>query len=162
MTGPLQHDPTPHPVWRHALQQLESGGIAPGSVIEKAELERMFCMPDAKNMAEFQKNTQLFRFYVWQLRQELLHKHRLVIRSLSGVGYEVLQPQHQTQRVMRDRGEAISRELTKLAEELAYLRAEELTDAQRKDNLDAQAKVGALMSFSRKKLLPNSGGNSNE
>jgi hypothetical protein len=76
----------------------------------------------------------------------------LVIRSLNGIGYEVLDPRHQTHRVMRDRGEAINRELLKLADEITFVRLDELDETQRKANLDAQAKVGALMSMTRKKL----------
>jgi hypothetical protein len=144
--------PKVYPPWRYALEVLEQGGIEPGSVIEKDRLIELFGIPQPKNMAEFQKNTHLFRFFVWQLRSELMKKHRLVIRSLNGIGYEVLEPRHQTSRVMRDRGEAINRELLKLADEISYVRLEALDDSQRKANLDAQAKVGALMSMTRKKL----------
>ena len=147
-----ENEPKIYPPWRYALEVLEQRGIEPGSVIETDRLLELFGIRTAKTMADFQKNTQLFRFFVWQLRSELMKKHRLVIRSLNGVGYEVLEPRHQTSRVMRDRGEAINRELIKLADEITFVRLEELDETQRKANLDAQAKVGALMSMTRKKL----------
>ena len=53
---------------------------------------------------------------------------------------------------MRDRGQEIKRALQSLVLELTHIRAEELTDEQRRENTDALAKVGALAGMASKQL----------
>ena len=150
----MENNQTPklYPAWREALSQLEQAGIAPGQTIDREWVERAFGIEPAVTVADYEKNRQLFRRFFWDLRTELLKKHRLLLRAVNGVGYEVIHPQHQTARAMQDRGEEVARALQKLADEISYVRTEELDNAQRKANLDAQAKVGALIALSRKKL----------
>lgn len=144
--------PKLYPAWREALSQLELAGIAPGQTIDREWVERAFGIEPAATVADYEKNRQLFRKFFWELRTELLKKHRLLLRAVNGVGYEVIHPRRQTARAMADRGEEVARALQKLADEISYVRTEELDDAQRKANLDAQAKVGALIGMARKKL----------
>jgi len=141
-----------YPSWKQALADLELAGIEPGQTIEKDWLEDKFGITPANSIADAERNQALFRTSIWQLRETLLSKHRLMLRAVSGVGYRVVEPEKQTEQALRDRGEEVSRALGKLHSELTYVRLDSLTDAQRKANADALAKTGTLLSMSRKQL----------
>lgn len=141
-----------YPSWKQALSDLELAGINPGQTIEKEWLEEKFGITPANSIADAERNNTLFRTSIWQLRETLLSKHRLMLRAVFGVGYRVVEPEKQTEQALRDRGVEVARALGKLHDELTYVRTEALTDEQRKANADALAKAGTLLSMSRKQL----------
>jgi hypothetical protein len=141
-----------YPSWKQALADLETAGIEPGQTIEKEWLEEKFGIEPPVSIADAERNNTLFRTSIWQLRETLLTKHKLMLRAVSGVGYRVVEPEKQTEQALRDRGEEITRALSKLHNEVTYVRLDALDDKQRKANADAQAKIGALLSMSRKQL----------
>jgi len=143
---------TLYPPWKQALAELELAGIEPGNTIEKQWLEERFGLKPALTIADAEKNRLLFRTLIWQLRNSLLHQHRLMLRAVGGVGYRVVEVEDQTSTALRDRGEAVTRELNKLMEEISYVRLEVLTDAGRKANSDAIAKISSLQGMAIKKL----------
>lgn len=145
-------EPKIYPAWRQTLADLELAGIEPGQTIDRDWLLTSFGIDAPATVAEVEKNQQAFRSFFWAFRQELLHKHKLMLRAVAGVGYEVILPKDHTQRAMRDRGEEINRALAKLADEISFVRVEELDAAGRKANNDAIAKVGALMGMTNKQL----------
>ena len=141
-----------YPSWKQALSDLEAAAIAPGQTIEKDWLCEKFGLVPANTIAESERNAQLFRTAIWQLRETLLSKHNLMLRAVSGIGYRVVEPEMQTGQALRDRGEEIGRALAKLQTEITCIRLDALTDTQRKENADAQAKVGALLVMARKQI----------
>lgn len=141
-----------YPSWRQALNELELSGIAPGQVIEKNWLESVFGITPAQTIADAERNRALFRSSIWELRNSLLTKHKLMLRAIDGVGYRVIDPDKQTDIALRDRGSEVTRALGKLYEEVSFVRTDLLTDEQRKANVDAVAKVGVLMGMTRKQL----------
>lgn len=112
----------------------------------------MFGIKQAYTLADFERNRSLFRTSIWNLREALLTRHRLMLRAVGGVGYRVVEPEKQTETALRDRGEEVSRALARLQDEVSYVRTEQLDDAQRKANADAVAKVGVLIGMARKQL----------
>lgn len=144
-----------YPSWKQALADWETQGIEPGQTVEKEWLEERFGITPAQTIAQAEKNNQLFRTSIWQLRETLLTKHKLILRPVPGVGYRVIEPEKQTEQALRDGGQEVARALGKMCNELTYIRLESLDDAQRKANADAQAKAGALLSMARKQLSLN-------
>lgn len=144
--------PKIYPAWRQTIADLELAGIEPGQTIDRDWLNASFGISPPQTIADVDKNNHLFRSFFWSFRTELLRKHRLMLRPIAGVGYEVVLPKDHTQRAMRDRGEEINRALAKLADEISFVRVEELDDAGRKANTDAIAKVGVLMGMANKQL----------
>lgn len=144
-----------YPSWKQALADWEAQGIEPGQTIEKEWLEERFGITPAQTIAQAEKNNQLFRTSIWQLRETLLNKHKLMLRAVAGVGYRVVEPEKQTEQALRDRGEEVARALGKLHDEVNHIRLDALDDSQRKANADAQAKVGALLSMARNQLKLN-------
>lgn len=141
-----------YPSWRQALNDLELAGIEPGQSIDKSWLETAFGIKPAQTITDAERNRALFRSSIWELRNALLTKHKLMLRAVDGVGYRVIDPDKQTDIALRDRGSEIARALDKLHQEVSFVRTDLLTDDQRKANADAVAKVGALMGMTRKQL----------
>ena len=84
-----------YPSWKQALAEWETQGIEPGQTIEKEWLEERFGITPAQTIAQAEKNNQLFRTSIWQLRETLLTKHKLILRPVAGVGYRVVEPSEQ-------------------------------------------------------------------
>lgn len=145
-------EPKLYPAWRQALHDLELAGIQAGQTIEKSWLEQRFGITAPVTIADAEKNRALFRSLISTLRNNLLLKHKLMLRSVGGVGYRVVEHEDQTATAMRDRSAEIRFVLGKLMDEVSNVRTDLLDDAGRKANSDAVAKVGALMSITKKRL----------
>lgn len=140
------------PAWKRALHELELAGLEPGQTIERKWLEQLFGLTAPQTIAEADKHRLTFLSLFEALRWALLEKHQLMLRPAPGVGYRVIEPEHQTDVALKDRGAELMRALGKMAAEISHVRLDALTDTQRKANADAQAKVGALVGMSRKQL----------
>lgn len=140
------------PTWRQALADIETMGLEPGQVISKDWLEEAFGIQPPQTVEQVERNRLQFMRCMTAFRNALLEKHQYMLRALPGQGYEVISPDRQTEVAMRDRGQEIKRALQSLVLELTHIRAEELTDEQRRENTDALAKVGALAGMASKQL----------
>lgn len=141
-----------YPAWRQAEADLLARGMHDGEVISMAWLKAAFGITDATDVAQHDRNRMLFNAQIGELKASLLEGHMIDLRVVDGVGYMVMPPDQQTGRAMADRGAEVTRALCQLMRQITYVRSELLTDEQRKQNADAQAKVGQLMSMTRKKL----------
>lgn len=141
-----------YPPWRQAEADLLAQGLKDGSVIPMQWLRDAFGITEAATLADHDRNRMLFNSQIGELKAGLLENHRIDLRLVEGVGYMVIPPDQQTSRAMKDRGDEMARLLDKLQRQVTYVRTEALTDAQRAENADACAKVGALVSMSRKHL----------
>jgi hypothetical protein len=142
------------PAWKHALAALLERGLDNGLVITKAELCELFGLREPTTIDEYERHQFAFMRQFDELRSELLEEHRIALRTLYGeASYEVVPPHQQTDLAMTDGMRELQRTLRKMARTVAFVRQEELTDAQRKANADAQAKVAMLASMARRPRL---------
>lgn len=102
---------------------------------------------------EFKAAWQAYQFAYLQgvegVREYLLENHKVAIANVRGDGYRVVPPAEQTSYAMRTGTDAIRRELLRVRSLLEHVRTEELSDAQRKENLDAAARVAVLRQMHR-------------
>lgn len=146
------------PPWRHALATLLDRGLANGQVITKAELCSLFGLREPTTIEDYERFQFAFLRQFDELRAELLEEHRIALRTLHGeASYQVVPPAQQTDLAMADGMRELRRSMRKMARTVAFVRHEELTDAQRKANADAQAKVAMLASMIRQPKLPGKG-----
>lgn len=148
---PIQ-EPALYPPWRQAEHDLLARGLAAGAVIETEWLHEAFGIRRAETIAQHKKNELLFLQQFDQLRTSLLERHNIMLRSVQGVGYAVIQPEHQTAVAMKDREREMKAAIRKLASEITHVALEQLTDEQRKANADARAKVAGMGAMFRKRL----------
>lgn len=143
--SPEENDFPLYPAWREAQRQLRAAGrIRPGEQITRAELEAIFGIKPAQTIAQHEQNRLRFLQQFSDMRAALLQDDQAMLRPVSGVGWEIVPPQEQTQRAMDDRMRAIHRQIAMLSSEVSNIRADALSSADLAENANARAKVGQL------------------
>jgi len=148
-----EQTPKMYPPWRQAVADVVEAGLTPGAVLRKDWLLQQFGINEPKTIAEAQQHHLQWLQAFSNFRDELLQKHQVMLRNVSGVGYEVIAPGNQTQRALQDRGREVALALKRMTAELTHIDAAALTDEQRKENSDALAKVGALVTMNKSTQL---------
>jgi len=144
-----EQTPKMYPPWRQALVDVVAAGIKPGDVLRKDWLLERFGINEPRTVAEAQQHHLQWLQAFSNFRDELLQKHRVMLRNVTGVGYEVIAPENQTKRALQDRGREVGLALQRMTAELTCIDADALTDEQRRENSDALAKVGALIAMKK-------------
>lgn len=137
----------------YTLSQFKASGFTYGSVIATEWFSQCFGIKPPTTIPEADQAKMLYATYLGQFRTKLLVECKMALRTKAGVGQEVVHPKEQTSWAMDEAKSAITRELERARDRLAYVNANELSDSERKENTDAIAK---LSFFSRKaaKELP--------
>jgi hypothetical protein len=147
-----EQTPKLYPAWRQAEVDLIAQGVTYGSLISDDWLRAAFGIKEPTTIAEAQRNDLVMLRQTECLRESLLETRNMMLRRVQGLGYTVVLPEQQTKLAMQDRTREVKNALRKLAREIAHVDHSKLTDAQRKENTDAQAKLGALRGLVRKRL----------
>lgn len=145
------------PAWRQAVQEFMDAGFAPGAMIPHEWLESRFGMP---SLAESQRLTaEQFRArqFEWlaniqAFRDCLLKDHQICLESVHGKGYRWVPPGEQTDYAVREFERNARKVFRQTGDRLRNLRHLELTDEQRRKNVDVTAKLSALSGMARKVL----------
>lgn len=140
------------PAWRQAELDLIAQGVTYGSLITDEWLREAFGVGEPKTIADAQRNDLIMLQQTQALRDSLLESRNMMLRRVQGVGFSVVPPDQQTRVAMEDRTREVRNALRKLAREVSHVDRSRLTDDQRKENADAQAKIGALRGMVRRKL----------
>lgn len=145
-------EPKLFPAWRQAEVELLANGATYGSLVTTDWLREAFGIKEAATVAQYQRNELVMLRQTQALSESLLENHRMMLVPVRGVGYTIVPPEKQTAVAMDRRTKEIKQALMKMAREISFVNVEKLTDAQRKENSDAQAKIGALRGLVRKQL----------
>lgn len=142
------------PPWKHALRALMERGLPNGAVVHKTELVSLFGMAMPVTAADQERFQLVFMRQFLELRDELLEEHRIALRTMHGESsYEVIPPHAQTDHAMMDGLRDMRRAARKMERTLCFVKHEELTDQQRRQNADAQAKAAMLAGMIRNPRL---------
>ena len=133
----------------YTVEQFEAAGFTYGSVIPKSWFDHHLDIPEPQIIADVHKSQILYASLMGELRAKLLVQKKMALRTKAGVGQEVIHPGEQTEWAMSEVKNALHRELEKARDRLCYVDATALTDEERRENMDAQAK---LSFFQRKGL----------
>jgi hypothetical protein len=133
----------------YTLEQFGAEGFTYGSVIPKSWFDSRLGIPVPQTVADVQKCQILYASLMGELRAKLLVNRKMALRTKSGVGQEVVHPNEQTEWAMSEVKNGIARELEKAKDRLCFVNMTELSDEERRENMDAQAK---LSFFQRKSL----------
>ena len=137
------------PEWRQAVKDFLAAGFSEGDVVSHAWLEEHFRMvpviEDAPMLpADWNKRQFAWLRNIEALRAELLEKHQIFLDSVIGQGYRLVPPREQTS-AAQDKFERESKKsFRRAATTLRHIRMSELTDEERKENIDAVAKLSML------------------
>lgn len=139
------HEPVLHPEWKQALRMLIEMEPKPGDVISRDWLEEMLCLPDARTAEQWQARQLKWLQQFERLRDELLTTHQIWLRANGDGGYEVVPPAKQTELAYSDYSRQAFLKLKRMATVAKNVRLSELTDAERRANTDALAKMSMLV-----------------
>jgi hypothetical protein len=141
-----------YPAWRQAERDLLASGFTYGSLVTQEWLDAAFGITEPKTIAEHQKRELVRLRQTQELRDSLLENHRIMLAPVRGVGFTAVPPDQQTSTAWRHRTREVKAALQKLAREISHVDLDRLSDAQRQENADAQAKLGSLRALMRKQL----------
>ncbi|UXH41636.1 hypothetical protein [Pseudomonas promysalinigenes] len=128
-----------------------------GDLVGHEWLEARFGIPsmaDSKSLTVEQFRDRQFEWLasVEAFKAELLRDHQVCLQSVRGRGYRWVPPHEQTGIAMEELGRGVRKVFRGAGQKLRHLRIAELTDDQRRDNLDQVAKLSALHGMTTKAL----------
>lgn len=128
-----------------------------GDLVGHEWLEARFGMPsmaDCKSMTVEQFRERQFEWLanVEAFKSELLKDYQVCLQSVRGKGYRWVPPHEQTGVAVGEMGRNIRKAFRDGGAKLRNLRIAELTADQRRENLDAVAKIAALSGMAKKEL----------
>lgn len=148
---------TKHPLYRQAVEDFLSE-FRYGDMVTHAWLADRFGMPsyhDAEILTAEQFRERQFEWLanLERFKAVLLKEHQVCLQSVRGKGYRWVPPREQTEVVVGEFQRGAKKLFGKAGSGLRNLRISELTDDQRKANMDAVAKISALAGMTDRKLL---------
>lgn len=144
------------PSWRQAAQDLLKE-FCYGDLVSIDWLEDRFGMPGLSESERMTPEQFKERQFEWLANVEafkdfLLKEHQVCLQSVRGKGYRWVPPHEQTALAVREFERDARRVFRQTGNKLRNLRHTELTDEQRRANMDATAKLTALAGMTRKAL----------
>lgn len=144
------------PSWRQAAHDLlQQFGY--GDLVSLEWLEGKFGLPsisDSQRMTaeEFKERQFEWLANIEAFKEYLLKEHQVCLQSVRGKGYRWVPPHEQTALAVREFERDARRVFRQTGSKLRNLRHTELTEDQRRANIDATAKLSALAGMTRKAL----------
>lgn len=144
------------PVWRQAVRDFLAE-FNYGDTVGLEWLEKHFnllTLDDKERLtaAAFRARQFAWLSHIEAFKRELLVEHQVCLESVRGEGYRWVTPQEQTGVAMKEFERDAKRAFRGAGLRLSHIRVDELSDAQRAENLDAVAKVAMLRGMTRKQL----------
>lgn len=144
------------PAWRQAIDDFLAE-FSYGDLISHEWLEGRFGMPslaDAGRMAPAEFRDRQFEWLgnVEAFKSTLLKDHQVCLQSVRGKGYRWVPPHEQTGFASKEFEKEAGRVFRTAGQRLRNVRIAELNDKQRRENLDAGAKLVALRGMGRRLL----------
>lgn len=141
--------------WKNALHALEESDFQIGDMIPMDWLHEHFrTKPREKCVTPVEYDEERFKFMqeFSRFSSVLLHENQLGLQNIRGEGYRILPPKEQTEFAQEKFNSELERAVGKAHAFLTNVRLDELSDEQRRQNADAQAKLSAFQRRTRKML----------
>jgi len=144
------------PTWKQAVLDFLQE-FSYGSLVSLDWLEERFGLPslsESKRMTPDQYRERQFEWLanIEAFKECLLKEHQVCLQSVRGKGYRWVPPHEQTDFAVREFERDARRVFRQTGNKLRNLRHTELTDDQRRANLDATTKLSALAGMTKKAL----------
>lgn len=143
-----------YPVWKQAVQDFLAE-FKYGDIVSHEWLVKHFGLPlpdERMSMAAFQCRQFEWLAAIEGFKATLLHEHQVLLQSVRGEGYRWCPPAEQTQAATREFERDAGRAFRLAGTRLRNVRQHELTDDQRRANVDAMAKISHLRGSVRRQL----------
>lgn len=143
-----------YPAWRQAVQDFLAE-FSYGDIVPHDWLVKHFGLPtpdERMSVAAFQSRQFEWLAAIEGFKTTLLHEHQVLLQSVRGEGYRWVPPGEQTNVATREFEKEAGRVFRLTGSRLRNVRHNELTDEQRRANVDAMAKLSHLRGAVRKQL----------
>lgn len=144
-----------YPAWKNAVRAFLALEAKPGDIITHEWLREQFDIGPDRTVAEARENQLNYLQAFSQFRDALLEDYRIAFASAQGVGYRIIPPAEQTRYAVAHHMSKVHKEMRNMARTMAFVRHDELTDAERRANADALAKAAQLSAMIRtNRIIP--------
>lgn len=143
------------PAWKEAVTAFIREGFKPSEPVLHSWFFGAFGIiePDkCGSVNEAQRAQLAYLGNMEALKKELLEEHQIALRSVRGVGYEIVPPTEQTQWAQQEIKAELGKAVRTGRARLINVQLDMLTDEQKKENMDAQAKLSFFKKSARKAL----------
>ena len=149
-------EPQKFPTWKQAAADFLVE-FKYGDMVTHAWMEERFGMPSLSESQRLTPEQFSERQFEWlanveAFKSSLLKEHQVCLQSVRGEGYRWVPPHEQTGVAIREFEQGARKVFKAAGNKLRNLRHLELTDDQRRENMDAIAKVSALTGMASKAL----------
>ncbi|MFO1163527.1 MAG: hypothetical protein U1E60_32155 [Reyranellaceae bacterium] len=155
-----------YPEWKAGIDRFLEDGKQPGDTIEFAWLYTAFDIQppeEAGSIEEYEKARLRYLSIFTRFREVLLEDHLVALRSVQGVGYEVVPHNKRATWAEGECNDRIFKELKKAQRRLSFVPFDQMTDDERRQHTDAMGRVGRLrLAMTPKRPLPALRGHPNE
>lgn len=127
------------PDYKQAIDDFLSEGFLPGQVISHEWIDDHLRLNSSDPLYAWQRFGRICQF-----KATLMEEHKIHLRSIRGIGYEVIAPQEQTKTAVDDAMRTIGMTLGKAAKRLMNVDVAQLDDSGKKENSDAMSRIAAL------------------
>lgn len=144
------------PSWKNAVELFIESEFEAGKVISHEWFYAAFglIMPQLCETVITAQQSQLrYLSNMDGLKSVLLEEHNIALRAVRGIGYEIVPPKDQTAWAMSEARADLRKALRVGSARLTFVQADALTDEQRKENMDARAKLSFFRRENRKALI---------
>lgn len=144
------------PIWKQAVEDFLAE-FKYGDMVTHAWMEQRFGMPSLGQTQRLTPEQFRERQFEWLANVEafkaaLLKDHQVCLQSVRGEGYRWVPPHEQTSVALKEFEHNARKVFRTTGGKLRNVRHLELTDEQRRSNMDAIAKVSALSGMTNKAL----------
>ena len=143
-----------YPAWRQAVADF-LGEFKYGDIVAHDWLVARFGLPlpdDRMSVAAFQARQFEWLASIEGFKATLLHEHHVLLQSVRGEGYRWVPPAEQSKVATREFERDAAKAFRTAGGRLRNLRVGELSDDQKRENVDAIAKLSLLRGAVRKQL----------
>lgn len=142
------------PLWKEALKNLMATSPKPGDVIRQDWLRQQFGIEKPVTAEDQVRASFEYLQMSCEFRSALLEDHCIALKTIPGVGFEIIAPNFQTRWALENGAQRISREISKMARNVAFVDVASLNEGERREHTDGMAKVSTIRGmFNRRKLL---------
>ena len=145
------------PRWKQAARDFLADGFKDGDIITHDWLQEHLGFERIDDGAMLTAQEHKERSFKWlqhveAFKAEMLEHHRILLVSVHGEGYRVAPPAEQTGLAMAKFETEVKTSFRRAGTRIKHVRHEALTEDQRKENVDAIAKLSMLRGMVRKQI----------
>jgi len=150
-----------YPAWKEALERfrvaMDADEFRYDSIISHEWLHEAFGLkvPDDKTPWVKAKKIQLeYMAQFIRFREAVQLEDLLYLEAERSLGYRIVPPSDQTQKAMERASIEMKKVLTQAARAVGNIRTQELSDQQKRENMDARAKISSIAGLSKRIASP--------